>query len=270
MTDYKMNWEEAVVWLRDQKGQQELVKFCYFDDPVLDAAKRFCQSSEWQALQQILMGRSGRALDLGAGRGISAYALAKEGFDVTALEPNSSFIVGAGAIKTLCDAETLPIEIVEEWGEKLPFEDDVFDVVHCRQVLHHAKDLGDMLKEIARVLMPGGLFIATREHVISNPEELELFLSRHPLHHLYGGEWAYTVQEYKRLIRRAGIDLKQVLNPYESDINRFPRTQQDIRLDIAQAYHFPFPKLIPMWFVNKLGDYSRIPGRLYSFIGTKP
>ena len=42
-----------------------------------------------------------QALDLGAGRGISSYALAREGWQVTALEPDPSMLIGAGAIRSL-------------------------------------------------------------------------------------------------------------------------------------------------------------------------
>ena len=45
----------------------------------------------------------GQALDVGAGRGIASYALAREGFTVTVLEPDDSHLVGAGAIRSLAE-----------------------------------------------------------------------------------------------------------------------------------------------------------------------
>ena len=44
----------------------------------------------------------------------------------------------------------------------LPFEDDYFDVAHCHAVLMHVPDTEATLKEVKRVLKPGGL-IASRE-----------------------------------------------------------------------------------------------------------
>jgi ubiquinone/menaquinone biosynthesis C-methylase UbiE len=41
-------------------------------------------------------------------------------------------------------------------GETLPFEDASFDVVLCDNVVDHALDPRGILKEIARVLKPGG------------------------------------------------------------------------------------------------------------------
>ena len=50
--------------------------------------------------------------------------------------------------------------------------------------------------EMHRVLKPGGIFIAAREHVISKEADLEKFLEQHPLHHLYGGEHAFLLERY--------------------------------------------------------------------------
>src|SRR5690606_27761961 len=118
-----LTWEDAVQWLRSQPDQQELVRACYFDDPLHAAAERFWQSVEWQSIAAILTNSRGSALDLGAGRGISSYALARDGWHVTALEPNPSDLVGAGAIRALAQESALSIEVVSDYSEKLPFPD---------------------------------------------------------------------------------------------------------------------------------------------------
>ncbi|MGO8506361.1 class I SAM-dependent methyltransferase, partial [Rhizobium leguminosarum] len=94
-----------------------------------------------------------------AGRGIASYALAKEGFEVTALETDASDLVGAGAIRALFNEVHIPISIAEEFSEKLPFSENAFDVVFARAVLHHNSDLSAACREFFRVLKPGGRFI---------------------------------------------------------------------------------------------------------------
>jgi SAM-dependent methyltransferase len=261
-------WEEAVLWLRAQPGREELVRAAYFDDPLIEAAARYHAGGEWRAVRALLPSHPGKALDLGAGRGIVSYALARDGWRVTALEPDPSSVVGAGAIRRLGEESGLPIQLVSDWGESLPFEAGAFDVVLCRQVLHHAKDLPAFCQEVQRVLKPGGRLYALREHVISRSEDLAAFFDSHPLHHRYGGERAYLLKEYLGAIRGAGLSIERVLNPFSSEINAAPETLQEIRARIASRLHLP-PALIGPGLLSMLGALIKTPGRLYSFVARK-
>jgi SAM-dependent methyltransferase len=242
------------------------VRACFFDDPLRDAAERYYASAEWQAVRKLLPGKHDAALDLGAGRGVSSYALARDGWKVSALEPDPSEIVGAGAIRALARDAGLDIRVEQHWGESLPFPDATFDLVHGRQVLHHARDLRKLCSEVARVLKPGGTFVATREHVISKTADLPAFLAAHPLHKLYGGEHAYLLDEYLDVIRGSGIALTKVLNPYQSNINLYPDTIIDLKRRLSTRIHLP-PAIIPDFLLTALGAMSRVPGRLYTFVG---
>jgi SAM-dependent methyltransferase len=268
MNDRLMNWEDAVVWMRNQPDMADLVRACFYDDPLLEAAERYYSSSEWLAIKALLIGDVGRALDLGAGRGISSFALAKDGWQVDALEPDPSDIVGAGAIRYLSLAAHLDISVAQNWGENLPYGDATFDLVHGRQVLHHATDLRQLCREVGRVLKPGGLFIATREHVISRPADLPAFLESHPLHRLYGGENAYLKADYVSAIEGGGLGIIRIFNPYQSDINLFPETIDSLRASIARRLHIP-KGVVPDLFLTTLGARLKTPGRLYTFLGRK-
>jgi SAM-dependent methyltransferase len=268
-TEHEMTWEQAVLSLRAQPEAQDLVLACFYDDPLVDAAKRYAASTEWLAVRQMVGPPKGRALDIGAGRGISSFALANDGWQVTALEPNPSHVVGAGAVRQLAQDAGMAIDVVQEWGEKLPFADATFDFVHCRQVLHHARDLRQLCAEIGRVLKPGGRFIATREHVVSRTEDVPAFQAAHPLHRLYGGENAFMLKEYVAAIGDAGIELSQVLNPKQSDINLYPETKSNIKRRWAGKLMLPSPHLIPDVLLKWAGERGDIPGRLYTFFGCK-
>lgn len=273
------SWEEAVVWLRNQPDRQQLVRDAFYDDPLPDAAARYHASSEWHAIAALIKGRSGRALDIGAGRGIASYALAKDGFAVTALEPDPSNVVGGGVIRALARDTGLPITVVEEFSERLPFEDAIFDVAFARAVLHHASDLDSACREVHRVLKPGGIFIAAREHVISREADLDRFLDQHPLHHLYGGEHAYPLDRYTGALRGAGFASLDVLRPLESEINLFPHTRESLRDMAVNALSRKLP--LPIWrtvlgsepvlsaLLALAGRFDNRPGRLYSFVARK-
>ena len=45
-----ITWEEAVEQLRRDPAQEELVRSCYYDDPLIAAAERFAASEEWEAV----------------------------------------------------------------------------------------------------------------------------------------------------------------------------------------------------------------------------
>lgn len=274
-----MTWEEAVKDMRSKPENKQAILDNYFDADINASAERFYRSEEFNALMQHIPFTSGKVLDIGAGRGIAAYAFAKKGFQASALEPDPSNDVGAGAIKYLSQQHGLNMDVVETFGESLPFPDAHFDVVYARQVLHHANDLAQFCKEVYRVLKPGGLFIAVREHVLSQESDLDAFLAKHPLHSLYGGEHAYTLSFYLQCITGAGFRMREVLNPYATVINFAPTSQEQMKATFAKGLAKFTGKTIASWLIN-VGPVYRLltmlkakadhsPGRLYSFIAVK-
>lgn len=267
------SWEDAVAWLRAQPDRRALVRDAYYDDPLRDAAERYHASDEWAAIRPLLPPTPVDALDVGAGRGIASYALARDGHRVTALEPNGSALVGAEAIRALARETGLAIAVTQEFSERLPFADASFDLVFARAVLHHTRDLGEAAREFHRVLRPGGRLLAVREHVISRTADLPAFLDAHPLHHLYGGENAFLLDRYRAALRGAGFRVT-VLKPFESAINYAPYSVASLRAELADRAG-PARALVRaalgvpgVWPAARavLGAVDHRPGRLYSFV----
>ena len=286
-----MNWEETIKYIRGVPEFKELVEKAYLEEDLQLNVRRFRQSEEFKETLQIFeksgFGKSVNILDIGAGNGVASVCFAMEGFNVTAVEPDSSNTVGNGAIKILKDKYKLEnINVISSSGESIPLENEAYDIVYVRQAMHHANHLNDFLKEISRLLKKAGMLVAVREHVIFNEKDKQYFLKEHPLQKFYGGENAYTLIEYKQAIVNAGLTLIKTLKYFDSVINYFPLTMDEVldmkakRASIVNcgmkkhhlaSFQFTNP-LIAYLYRIKLGKvYNEriVPGRMYSFIAIK-
>lgn len=104
----------------------------------------------------------------------------------------------------------VPVEIMRAASTALPIDDETADLVLCHQTLHHLVDQEGTLREIHRILKPGGLLLvgeSTRAYIHSWIIRL---LFRHPMH------VQRTAEQYLAMIRAAGfaIDDRAVSYPY--------------------------------------------------------
>lgn len=251
----------------------ELAKAAYFDDPEI-AARRYRESREFAEILRLLRPSRGRALDLGAGNGILSWALAREGWSVTAVEPDPSDFIGAGAIRKMSADTKTPITVIEAFGEAIPVEDAGFDLIVARQVLHHAKDLPAFCREMARLARPGAKVLTLRDHVISNAAQKPAFLDSHPLHRHYGGENAFTLAEYQGALQSAGIEIDRRFLSFQSVLNFDPSTPEEIFQKMAglagplrRAVQFGLTTLPHGFGLSLAALADRRPGRLVSYLG---
>jgi 2-polyprenyl-6-hydroxyphenyl methylase / 3-demethylubiquinone-9 3-methyltransferase len=94
-------------------------------------------------------------LDVGCGGGLLAEEFARLGYQVTGIDPSVASLATARAHM---QQSGLHISYQQGMGEKLPFANSSFNMVACCDVLEHVDDLNAVIAEIARVLIPGGLF----------------------------------------------------------------------------------------------------------------
>jgi SAM-dependent methyltransferase len=92
----------------------------------------------------------GRALDLACGAGRNAIWLAREGWEVVAIDGAEEAIRLVHEHEPSIDARVLDLET----GAPLPFEDESFDLVLILYYLHRP-----LFAEAKRVLRPGGLLV---------------------------------------------------------------------------------------------------------------
>ena len=102
--------------------------------------------------------RVGRVLDMAAGCGTFLISGLKAGNDVWGVEPEPwkrryfSMRVIASEFPTKFAQRLIAGE-----GERLPFCDEQFDLVTSYQTLEHVSDVAACLREMVRVLKPGGI-----------------------------------------------------------------------------------------------------------------
>jgi SAM-dependent methyltransferase len=98
--------------------------------------------------------RGARALDVGCQTGALACVLAERGAIVTGVEPED-WVLEAARLRA--QGWDVPATFRTAVGEALPFESGSFDLVTFVDVIEHCRDAHQCLREIARVLAPGGV-----------------------------------------------------------------------------------------------------------------
>ena len=289
-----MTWEETIKFIRTQPEYKDLVKFAYFEEDLRLNAERYRKDDEFQETKKLIssvipLKSSTKLLDIGSGNGITAVAFALEGIQVDAIEPDPSDTIGAGAIRKLKSSYQLSnLQVHEGFAEELTFPNEFFDIVYTRQCMHHAHNLQLFISECYRILKRGGLLITVRDHIVYNKADKAWFLESHPLQKFYGGENAYSEQEYTQAMKDAGFEIKKILKYYDSVINYFPLTitakesretenkrfiEELLQKKLGTFTNVKWLKKIAENYVkSKLGpmnDETKIPGRMYSFLAIK-
>lgn len=106
----------------------------------------------------------GTMLDLGCGEGRHIFGLMEKFPDLKCigLDPHIESLDKAfEGLKFLESISNTKTNFLSGSAYSLPFSDDSFDLVVCSEVLEHLHDYKDAIKEINRVLKPGGQFLAS-------------------------------------------------------------------------------------------------------------
>ena len=97
-------------------------------------------------------------LEVGCGGGLIAHELAQRQALIIGIDPSPNALeVAREKVRTSGLGQNAYFE--QGYAESLPYADGSFSVIVCLDVLEHVSDLQATLKEIARVLAPGGIFI---------------------------------------------------------------------------------------------------------------
>lgn len=111
---------------------------------------------EWNAIRDTIP-HGAQFLDVGCGAGYAMQrAIREKNCSAVGIDPEPG-THGVGRFEQ--ERIHIPLEIMEGASETLPFESASFDVVYSSHVLEHVSDEIQTLREMKRVLKPGGVLI---------------------------------------------------------------------------------------------------------------
>ncbi len=118
-----------------------------------------------------------RVLEISCGMGGTLVALAHAGAHPVATEFNHEYCTIA---KQRSQRYALNLPIINAVGEDIPFADNSFDLAICWDIVEHVQSPAAMLRELRRVVQPGGRVLLT---IINR------WAWRDPHYHIRGMNW---------------------------------------------------------------------------------
>ena len=170
--------------------------------------------------------RDKRVLEVGCGVGTDLLQFARAGASVYGVDLSGRAV---GLAKRRLELYGFEGDVREADAEALPFEDNMFDLVHSWGVIHHTPDPPWAVREIHRVLKPDGqicVMIYHKYSLFAMQAYLACGLLRlRPLRHLDDivanhvespGTHVYSCKQAMQLFRDfAELSVKTVLTPHD-------------------------------------------------------
>ncbi len=142
-----------------------------------------------------------RVLDVATGTGHTAFAFAPHVREVIATDITPEMLVEGERLKEEGGMTNVKFQLAD--AHQLPFEDASFDVVTCRRSAHHFTAIRKALREMHRVLRPGGRLVIDDRSV---PEDdfVDATLNQLDVLHDHSHIREYRPSEWKRMMQEAG------------------------------------------------------------------
>lgn len=215
----------------------------------------------------------GRVLDIGCGNGFILKALSKKVSDIEVFGFDNTFSLAKATKKRLGEKANI---LRASANCQLPFIDNSFDLILSTDALEHLKDPSLLLKEIHRLLKPGGRAVITIPNGSSYmpfmslaaklPQRFAIFSifvhGEHPVKTPQPIAAVYFFNEITQMLQRPGFRIVEI-NGFES----FPYFFDLIRWGIRRIMLRPFSDIC--WKFQFFLDRTigvKIPRLLYRLV----
>jgi SAM-dependent methyltransferase len=175
---------------------------------LYDRAFEATEEAGLREMRRGLLGQArGRVLELGAGTGLNLELYPHEGLDsLTVTEPDPHMFK---QLRKRAEEACPGADLVQAGAEALPFADDSFDTAVVTLVLCTVPDQTAALKEITRVLKPGGQLLFL-EHVRAHDSSLAKWQDRLEGPWRFLGDGCHCNRDTVAAISAAGFELGAV------------------------------------------------------------
>lgn len=143
-------------------------------------------------------------LDVATGGGHTANAFAPLVKKVTAVDLTAEML--AAAENFIKENGHQNVEFVQGDAEHLPFTDELFDIVTCRIAPHHFPNVDLFIKEVYRVLKPGGQFLLD-DNVVPESKEYDQFYNTIEKKRDYSHFRAWKKSEWIQKLEESGLEV---------------------------------------------------------------
>jgi ubiquinone/menaquinone biosynthesis C-methylase UbiE len=171
-----------------------------------------------------------RVLDVATGGGHTALAFAPHVREVVATDLTAKMLAAAEAFVRGQGVSNLRFEHAD--AEALPFADASFDIVTTRIAPHHFPNPQQYVREVARVLRPGGRFVLD-DNMAPEDAELGEFMNRFEQWRDPSHVHAHSVGEWRAWIEAAGMQIEHV-DPLQRKRYDFPVWSERMHMPAAE------------------------------------
>jgi ubiquinone/menaquinone biosynthesis C-methylase UbiE len=151
-----------------------------------------------------------RVLDVATGTGHTAFAFAPQVREVIATDVTPEMLSEGEKLKSELGMRNVEFKIAD--AHDLPFEDESFDIVTCRRAAHHFVDISQALREMNRVLKPGGRLVIDDRSVPAD-DFVDALLNRLDVLHDHSHVREYRPSEWQTMLQDAGF-IVEAIEPY--------------------------------------------------------